>query len=89
MERAAAPAEAAMVVEVREAVKAAVTVVAVTVAGAQGVARGRVRTDWAEAEATGLEIPAVAVTVAEATGRERTERVEAEATGQAKPVEAG
>ena len=62
------------------------TVVAVTVAGAQGVARGRVRTERAEAEATGLEIPAVAVTVAEATGRERTERVEAEATGQAKPV---
>ena len=91
VERAAAPAEAAMVVEVREAVKAAVTVVAVTVAGAQGVARGRVRTERAEAEATGLEIPAVApVTVAEATGRVRTERVEAEATGQAKPVaEAG
>ena len=50
------------------------TVVAVTVAGAQGVARGRVRTERAEAEAT---------------GRVRTERVEAEATGQAKPVEAG
>ena len=66
------------------------TVVAVTVAGAQGVARGRVRTERAEAEATGLEIPAVApVTVAEATGRERTERVEAEATGQAKPVAEG
>ena len=75
-----------MVVEVREAVKAALTVVAVMAAGAQGAARGRVRTEWAEAEATGLGIPAAVVTVAEATDRVKTERVEAEATGQANPV---
>ena len=76
-------------VKASDCTAAVMTVVAATVAGAQGVARGRVRTERAEAEATGLEISAVVVTVAEATGRVRTERVEAEATGQAKPVAEG
>ena len=58
--------------------------VVVTVAGAQGVARGRVRAERVAVEATGQEIPGAVVTVEEATGRVIREREEVEVTGQVK-----